>query len=175
MNTGDVVCSKCQHIFSFSAIENFFTKSQRSMDLDRARDIFLRSKPKKTALTAATIQKGAEPIKEISDIELKEVLQHLGLEKIDPTTFMGLHAFCHSKRKILYFPMIDVEGNIVGYKKLTRLPDAEIVESTVPEENSFGAVIFHPLVKRGYRDQRTAVIVVNMLDALALRSEKTNC
>lgn len=145
------------------------------MDLDRARDIFLRSKPKKIALTAATIQKGAVPIKEISDIELKEVLQYLGLEKIDPTIFMGIHAFCHPKRRILYFPMIDVEGNIVGYKKLTRLPDAEIVESTVPEENSFGAVIFHPLVKRGYRDQRTAVIVVNMLDALALRCEKNNC
>lgn len=62
LNTGDVVCSKCQHIFSFSVIEFFFTKSQFLMNLDCARNYyntFLLSKHKKTAITAATIQNGA--------------------------------------------------------------------------------------------------------------------
>ena len=70
--------------------------------------------------------------------------------------------------------MLDVESNIVGYKKLSRLDDGKMTETTVPEQNSFGAVIFSPIAKRGFRDQRTAILVVNMLDALALRMEKTN-
>lgn len=144
------------------------------MDLDRARDLFLRSKPKITALTAATIQKGAVPISEMPDDELQDVLQYLGLAKFEPATFLGVQAFCHSQLKILFFPMLDVAGNIVGYKRLSRPQDAELVESTFPEQNSFGSVIFHPLAKRGTRDHKTAILVVNMLDALALRMEKSN-
>lgn len=171
--SGDVVCSKCQHVFSFSAIEKFFTKSHRSTDLDRARDLFLRSKPKPNILTAATIHKDAVPVSQMLNLQLQSVFQHLGLSKIEPDTLLGLNAFCYAKRKVLYFPMLDVESNIVGYKRLSRLPDADLTETTLPEQNSFGAVIFHPL-KRGFREQRTAILVVNMLDALALRSQKNN-
>lgn len=173
--SGDVVCSRCQHIFSFSTFDKFFAKSYRSTaDMERARDLFMRSKPKPIILTADTIQKGAVPINEVPTNELLEIIQFLGLQKIEPVVFQGIHAFCHVKRKTLYFPMLDVESNIVGYKKLARLADAKMTETTVPEQNSFGAVIFPPIIKRGFRDQRTAILVVNMLDALALRMEKNN-
>lgn len=169
------MCSKCQHIFSFSAIEKFFTKSHKSTaDLERARDFFLRSKPKKKILTVETIHKGAVPISEIQSNELHDITEHLGLSKIDENAFQGIHAFCHAKTKKLYFPMHDIELNIVGYKQLSKTSDGQMIETTFPETNSFGAVIFHPKSKRGIRDQRTAILVVNMMDALALRMEKSN-
>lgn len=174
---GDVVCSRCQHIFSFSAVEKFFAKSHRSTDFDRARDLFMKSKPKIKSPTIVTIQKEAEPIILIPNHELLEIFQHLRLQKIEPDVFNGIQAFGHAKRKTLYFPMVDIDSNIVGYKKLTRPNDesSKIIETTIPEENSFGAVIFSPVNKRGNRDHKTAVLVLNILDALALRMEKSNC
>lgn len=172
---GDVVCSKCQYIFSFNTFEKFFSKSHRSpADMERARDLFIRSKPKPIILAADLIQKGAIPANEVPSNELIEIFQFLGIQKIEPNVFQGLHAFCHVKRKTFYFPMLDIESNIVGYKKLSRLSDDKMIETPVPEQNSFGAVIFSPIVKRGFRDQKTAILVVNMLDALALRMEKNN-
>lgn len=168
------MCSKCQYVFSFSAIEKQFTKS-RTTDLNRARELFMKSKPKTTILTADTIQKGAVPISEMPTNELLEIIQHLDLKKIEPDVFHGVQAFCHAKRKTLYFPMQDVDANFVGYKKLSRLNDDNpVTETTFPEQNSFGVVIFPPMVKRGFRDHKTAILVLNMLDALALRMEKTN-
>lgn len=169
-----MVCSKCQHVFSFSVIEKFFTKSHKSVsDLERARDLFMRSKPKKKTLTIEAIHKEAVPVSEIQSIEMQEIMEHLGL-KIDESSFQGVHAFCHAKMKKLYFPMHDNESNIVGYKKLSKSIEGQTIETTLPETNSFGAVIFPPIIKRGFRDQKTAILVVNMLDALALRMEKTN-
>lgn len=143
--------------------------------MERARDLFLRSKPKPIILAADTIQIGAVPVDEVPANEMYEIIHFLGLQKIEASVFQGIHAFCHAKGKTLYFPMLDVQSNIVGYKKLSRLDDADkMTETTVPAQNSFGAVIFSPMVKRGFRDQKTAILVVNMLDALALRMEKNN-
>ncbi|XP_031631440.1 twinkle protein, mitochondrial [Contarinia nasturtii] len=173
--TGDVVCSKCQHIFSFSAVEKFFSKSYRStIDMERARDLFLRSKPKISIQKSYQIPKDAIPITEIGNDEIQEIIEHLGLHDIELSVLQNVQAFCHAKRKTLYFPMLDVHSNIIGYKKLSRLLESKLTETTIPEKNSFGAVIFPPIIKRGFRDQRTAILVVNMMDALALRMEKTN-
>lgn len=178
---GDVVCSKCQYIFSFSAIEKFLTKSHRSSDeLKRARDLFLRSKPKPTILTGEMIQKNAKPVQDMTADALDAVITSLDIRKIDANVLHGVQAFCHEKRNTLYFPMLDIQSNIVGYKKLHR-PLSEsgdlqrMTETTMPEQNSYGAVIFPPIQKRGHRDQKTAIIVLNVVDALALRMEKTNC
>lgn len=176
---GDVVCSKCQYIFSFSAIEKFFTKGHRSTDeLNRARDLFLRSKPKPTILTGAMIDKNAKSVQDVTPDALQEIIQFLDIRKIDSNVFHGLNAFCHEKRKKLYFPMLDIQSNIVGYKKLCRPLSGDperMTETTIPEQNSYGAVIFPPISKRGHRDPKTAIIVLNMLDALAIRMEKNNC
>lgn len=170
-----MVCSKCQHVFSFSAIEKFFTKTHKSAtDVERARDLFMRAKPMKKILTVEAIHKGAVPVSDIQTTEILDIVEHLGLLKIDESAFQGIHAFCHAKMKKLYFPMHDSESNIVGYKKMSKSTDSQTIETTYPETNSFGAVIFPPILKRGFRDQKTAILVVNMLDALALRMEKSN-
>lgn len=168
------MCSKCQHIFSFSAVEKFFAKSHKSLtDFERSRDIFIKSKPKIKVLSPTTIHKDAVPISEVSDDVIQEVIEYLGITKIDSSAFQSVHAFCHAKRKTLYFSMHDVDSNIVGYKKMSKPNDANMIETTFPETNSFGAVIFPPVAKRS-RDHKTAILVVNLIDALALRMEKTN-
>lgn len=144
----------------------------------------MRSKPKPTVFTSEMMHKDAVPVQDVPTNEMLEILQYLDVRKIEPTVFQGVQAFCHVKRKSLYFPMIDIQSNIVGYKKLSRPSKgddddddfvARVIETTIPERNSYGAVIFSPISKRGYRDQKTAVIVLNVVDALALRMEKTNC
>lgn len=143
--------------------------------MERARDLFMGSKPKPIILTANMIQKDAVPANEVPINDLYEIMHHLDFQKIEPSVFEGLHVYCHVKRKTLFFPMLDVNSNIVGYKKLSRMAnDDKVTETTVPEQNTFGAVIFSPITKRRFRDQRTAILVVNILDALALRMEKTN-
>lgn len=146
-------------------------------ELNRARDLFVRSKPKPTILTCEMIHKNAKPVQDMSADELIEVIQYLDIRKIEPTVFQGIQAFCNANQNKLYFPMLDIQSNIVGYKKLSR-PKNDVMnftETTIPEQNSYGAVIFPPMIKRGPRDQKTAIIVLNIVDALALRMEKTNC
>lgn len=126
------------------------------------------------------IHKNAIPVQDMTADELLEVIRYLDIRKIEPNVFHSVQAFCNRKRNTLYFPMLDIQSNIVGYKKLSRSSndggDSEkLTETTIPEQNSYGAVIFSPITKRGYRDQKTAIIVLNMLDALALRMEKPNC
>lgn len=174
MISGDVVCSKCQHIFSFSAIENFFTKKANRTDLERSKDIFMKSKPRANFLTISTINKNAVPIREISSIKFDEIRQHLGIDNITSAAFEGIQTLCDFKEKSLYFLMQDAYSNIVGYKKLYRKPNEKLIETTFPESNSYGAVVLPPFAKRGSRDSRTAIIVLNMLDALAIRMEKRN-
>lgn len=171
---GDVMCAKCQHNFSFNAIEQFFTKSLRSTDLDRARDLFLKSKPKVINLVSENIQQGVRPVNEMQTVELQEIIDHLGIVNINAAVFQNIQAFCDPRQKAVYFPMQDIGMNIIGYKKLMASADGHTTEVTYPERNSLGAVILNPIVKRGYRDQKTAILVLNMLDALALRTEKCN-
>lgn len=168
------MCTKCQHVFSFNAIEKFFAKSHRPGDFVRAQDLFLNSKPKKTILTIEAISKDAIRISEMADTDLQQTIDNLGLKKIATIALQGVHAFCDAKRKSLYFPMLDIESNIVGYKALSMNDAMKMTETTFPEQNSFGAVIFPPMTKRGYREHKTAIIVLNLADALALRMEKTN-
>lgn len=118
--------------------------------------------------------KDAVPISEVGTDELLQIIEHLRLQPIEPSVIQGVQAFCNAKRKKLYFPMLDVHSNVIGYKKLSRQIESNVTETTVPEKNSFGAVIFSPIVKRGFRDQATAILVTNMMDALALRTEKSN-
>lgn len=173
---GDVVCSKCQYIFSFSAIEKFYTgdkQKRKSADIQRDRDLFLKSKPKPTSLTTLAINKDAVPINAVEATELEEVFSHLGLENITAAAFHETGILCNAKRKVLYFPMQNTDSTITGYKKLSRIIHGQIMETTIPDANSFGAVILPPVQRRG-KDQKTAILVLNVLDALALRMQKHN-
>lgn len=169
--SGDVVCSKCQYIFSYGAVEKFFTNDKRSKDdLERDQNIFIKSKPNtEPLLSIVEVDENVVPINNLNTTELEEILSHLGINNITKEAFIGTDVLCHTKRRILYSPMQGTDSETIGYKILSK--NGETAESTIPETNSFGVVKFSPIVKRGTKDQKTAILVLNILDALALRME----
>lgn len=171
--SGDVVCPSCQHICSFSAIQNFFDpKTVKSEKCTKMRDHFLHAKPPVNRFQIEDIDAGAAKVSDMSMEEVDGICDQLGMEKITFAAFENLNAYCNLEKRILYFPLKDVDGFVVGYKKLSKNNnDDKIREETIPESNSFGVVI--ATTKRLTKDQaKHAIIVVNVLDTLAIRMQK---
>lgn len=170
------MCPACQYIYSFSAIENFFSvpkSAKEESDQQKQRDLFMRAKPSIQPILPATIDENAVSFKELNRSEFELICKHLEIENIAPLAFEDLGMLCNVNEKILYFPMQDVDNQIIGYKKLYKCNE-RILEETYPESNSFGAVIV-PSVKRLSKDHnKLAILVLNMVDVLALRMQKTN-
>lgn len=169
-----MVCSKCQYIFSYNAIEPFYNNKGKLADIQRNREMFMSSKPAPTSLTASKIVRDAVPINEIDTNKLQTIISDLGLEQLIEILLQETGIYCNIRLKILYFPMLDADSKISGFKILSRTANRGITEATFPETNNFGIVILPPVVKKGPKDQKTAILVLNMLDALALRREKQN-
>lgn len=169
-----MVCSKCQYIFSYNAIEQFYNYKGKLADIQRNREMFMSSKPIRASLTASKIDKDAVRINEIDTNELQPIVSNLGLEHLIETLLQETGIYCNKSSKIIYFPMLDADSSISGFKTLSRTTNRGITETTIPETNNFGIVILPPFVKKGPKDQKTAILVLNMLDALALRREKQN-
>lgn len=142
------------------------TQSDRLKSLN----IFMNSKPTVITYDINKIDANSLPVSSLEATDFEAICQHLNLQKIQQSTFEGLNAFCNVEKKTLYFPMQDVNGQNVGYKTLYS-KSGSVLEDTVPETNSFGAVIVAAKTKRSQKEPKTAVIVLNVLDALAIRSQ----
>lgn len=177
---GDVVCSSCQYIYSFSVIEEFFVDAgtQKNVNIRRNNlELFIRGKPMIRLYPPDAIDKKAVPKDQLQGDDLAAVCAHLGIDSIADSAFDDLHMLCNISEKLLYFPMQDAERNFVGYKMLSRGANGLPVEKTVPPSNSFGVIVASPYssLKRLPKEQtKTAIVVLNMLDVLAIRTQKTN-
>lgn len=169
-----MVCSKCQYIFSYNAIEQFYNNKGKLADIQRNREMFMNTKPTPASLTASKIDKDAVSINEIDINVLQPIMNHLGLEHLIETLLQQTGIYCNISSKVLYFPMLDADSSISGFKTLSRTVNRGITETTIPDTNNFGIVILPPVIKKGPKDQKTAILVLNMLDAMALRREKQN-
>lgn len=178
--TGDVVCSSCQYIYSFSVIEEFFVdaRTPKNVNIQRKNlELFIRGKPMILLYPPDAIDDKAVPKDQLQPDDLAAVCAHLGIENIADSAFDDLHMLCNVNEKRLYFPMQDAERNFVGYKMLGRGANGLPVEETVPLSNSFGAVVAsaYSSSNRLPKEQtKTAIVVLNMLDVLAIRTQKTN-
>lgn len=83
------------------------------------------------------------------------------------SSFEALHVACDPLTNTLYFPLQDADGQIVGYKTLSR-PHDDLVETTVPDTNCFGVLM---AIGKASKDPN-AVIVLNVPDLLALSVQK---
>lgn len=76
--------------------------------------------------------------------------------------------------------MTDIDGQTVGYKCLTRQDDV-VAEVTYPDANAFGFITFAGTATanatiKSYKDTvASAVLVLNLMDFLALSTQKINC
>lgn len=175
-HAGDVVCPKCQHIFSFNVAEPFFRSELSAADQAKSRDLFFKSKPLLYAETYASLQENAVPAGELEPAVFAGILEHLDLHGIAAAAVeMVPPVLCDPQKKSLYFAMRGANADDVGHKELVRNPISGQVETiTSPESSSYGVVTFAPSTKRGVRDTKTAIIVLTLRDALALRTEKSN-
>lgn len=172
-----MVCSKCQYIFSFSAIENFYTsvKSQRvTTDLKKQRDLFIKSKPITDLPTSKIIDEIAVPVDKLPIDKLEEICKNLKLNEALASAFENLGLLYNFNDNILYFPMHDVDNRIIGYKKLFR-QNNKTVEETLPESRVFGTIIVSPGTKKSHKEVKTAILVLNIPDVLTLRMQHLNC
>lgn len=88
-----------------------------------------------------------------------------------PDIFAPLGTLCDPVTRSLHFPLHDANGQTVGYKLLSR-PDDELLERTTPDSDSFGVLVSLP---KSQRDASSAVVVLNVVDLLALVSQKLTC
>lgn len=85
------------------------------------------------------------------------------------STFENFRVACDPAANTLYFPFHDADGQMVGYKMLTRQHD-QLIETTFPETNCFGVLMS---AVKATKDT-SAVIVLNVPDLLALSQHKLN-
>lgn len=77
--------------------------------------------------------------------------------------------------KSMYFPMLDVDGAIVGYKRLVK-EKGRIIEESIPEANCFGVISLEASgTKMTKETLPSAILVLNVLDLLALSTQKLSC
>lgn len=174
---GDVVCSKCQHTYSFTVVEPFFEKQLSVAEHEKSQHLFLKSKPKLCADKYASSLPNAIPVSDVSPEKLVEILQHLDLHGITATALEATAARCDPKKMSLYFDMHGPElgTNYLGCKELFRNPENNLVQTrTLPESHSYGVIVLPPCPRKGPKDAKTAIVVLTLRDALALRMEKFN-
>lgn len=170
-----MICSKCQHTFSFNVVEPFFAQQLSIADHKKSQDLFMKSKPKLSTGGYASSQVNAVPVSDVNSETFEEILQHLDLYGITSTAFEATSILCDPKRKSLYFGMRGPQLDHLGCKELSKNPHNNLVETiTSPESNSYGVVMLPPSTKRGVKDTKTAIVVLTLRDALALRMEKSN-
>lgn len=135
----------------------------------------MHAKPKINDYNIHAIDADAVDVTNLLPIEIESVCSDMGMEKITVAAFEAILVYCNTKRKIFYFPMLDVDNTIVGYKKLSKNENNNSFrEETIPESHSFG-VVLAPAKRTTKDQQKNAILVVNMLDALAIRMQKTQC
>lgn len=96
--------------------------------------------------------------------------------------FASFGTLCNPHDRSLHVPLHDASGKTVGHKTLTRhqrnnnADDTDnddnaspLLEHTTPERNCFGVLCTVP---KSQRDAATAVVVLNVVDALALTAQK---
>lgn len=165
-----MVCPSCQFVFSFSKVEYFFLNAKKINSVYTShKSNFLNSKPTKQNYSLLN-EKDLQTIQIVSETQVLDIFQHLNIQNISPNQLKSTDLLCDHVNKMLYYPMVDVYGATVGFKKLL-MRKGEIVEETVPDSNSFGAVILP--AKKPQKTKR-AILVLNLLDFLSLVGESNN-
>lgn len=146
----------------------FFPRTSKlTKEREKLRDLFVKSKPKITSVI--------EPANatSISNLEMKDVInvmETLQLQMIPYSALAMFSVLCDIEAKELYFPLKDVNGIVVGYKRLYKI-GGDVAEETLPETESFGVVKSQSAKK----EFASAVLVLSIVDMLALATQKINC
>lgn len=162
------MCPSCQLVSGWSSVQNFFPKSAKlTKEREKLKELFLKSKPK---ITPPVEPSNTAPIATLEKEAVIKVMESLKLQMIPYTVLVNFSVLCDTHSNELYFPLKDVDGVVVGYRRLYKI-GSEVTEQTLPETESFG--VLKP--QTGKKDFTSAIVVLSIVDMLALATQKLNC
>ncbi|KAG4072609.1 hypothetical protein HA402_004698 [Bradysia odoriphaga] len=165
--SGNVVCPSCQLVSGWSSVEKFFLKTGKpTKERERLKELFEKSKPK---ISAPIAPKNATSISKLKQEAVIKVMESLKLQSIPYSVLLNFSVLCDTQSNELYFPLKDVDGVVVGYRRLYKIEN-DVVEETLPETECFGVL----KSQSGKRDFTSAIVVLSVVDMLALATQKLN-
>lgn len=155
-------------VSGWSSIEKFLPKTTKlTKEREKLKDLFIKSKPD---ISRTILPPNATSVSNLESEALTKVLETLQLQMIPHNVLTNFSALCDIVSSELYFPLKDIDGVIVGYKRLYKIRN-DVVEETFPEHESFGVV----KSQQGKKDSTSAILVLSIMDLLALATQKINC
>lgn len=168
MVEGNIVCPSCQLVSGWSSVEKFYPKATKlTKEREKLKELFVKSKP---MIAATVIPANATCISNLEMEDVVKVMETLGLQTIPHSVLKNFSVLCDTQSNELHFPLKDVNGAVVGYRRLYKIGN-DVAEQTVPETESFGVVKMQSIKK----DFSSAILVLSIVDMLALATQKINC
>lgn len=179
---GNFTCPSCQHGGKWGVIEKFFTNyktSKSPKELDRYREHFANSK--KSTRIAEMNTESLLNLSSLSDDRLDTLKEKLHLSNISNEALKTANCFYNEYESALYFQMTDVNGTVVGSRKLFWNDETELHDETNISYNGgiLSGLLNVKLATGGsgkvqQKEPTTAILVLSVLDLLALIGIKLN-
>jgi twinkle protein len=180
--SGQFVCPKCRYGAKFGLIDKFFTtsRSQKTTnELKTYQKLFFAAKEqyqRDNDFNFAIYESNSAPV---TAENVDEIFTHFELdERLVKNSLITLRARYNGEKKELLIPFVDILGQVVGCKFITKSETGELTERSLPDLNCSGLIVHGKPVKPIPKDKdppaQKAIIVLNVLDLLALMTTKIN-
>lgn len=165
------MCPSCQLVSGWSSVEKFFSKTAKhTKEREKLKELFVKSKPK---ITPPVLPDNATSITDLKTEDVAKVMEALELQAIPHSVLTNFSVLCDLQAKELYFPLRDVNGVDVGYRRLYKI-GTDVAEQTLPETECFGVVTMNK-PQTSKKEFTSAIVVLSIVDMLALATQKINC
>ncbi|KAG5671648.1 hypothetical protein PVAND_001839 [Polypedilum vanderplanki] len=180
--TGYFMCPSCRYGGKLGLIEKFFTTSRSQKitnELKTYQKLFQNAKEQYQNENEFDYQFYEREYELVTEGNADNIFKQFSIdERISKSSLIGLNSRYNQERQELLFPLIDIIGNIVGCKIVTKLNDTEWKEVSLPDQNVSGVIIYNNSKINKSKDkelpQQKAIVVLNILDLLALTTTKIN-
>ncbi|CAG9822315.1 unnamed protein product, partial [Phaedon cochleariae] len=161
--TGMYMCAACKKTGQWNELESSFNRRTKKI---RAKDEEAVSEIDKLKQALDNIRSITRDIKSLDEESFQNVLKKFRLPVVSNSTFETLDVRIDEKRTSMYFPLENVESEIVGYRKIHSRTNEDVV---LPTE-TYGGVLSGKVP----RSKDTAVLVPNIADFLVLMNAKVS-
>lgn len=160
-------------------VEKFFTPSRSpkiTNELKTYQRLFIEAKEQYKKENGFDYQSYERDYELVNESNADVICRQFDIDEKIPAHFLiTLHARYNESKNELLFPLVDVLGNLVGCKIITRTlnEDGEWVELCYPENHCSGLIMYNnSRPSKGKEPVNKAILVLNMLDLLALMTTK---
>ncbi|XP_026670715.1 twinkle protein, mitochondrial [Ceratina calcarata] len=165
--TGYFMCDNCKSTGSWELLEKFLSP-EKSVEKTKELEMLssrLQSKEDFTS-TWENVIKDCQSIRDLSKEEYRILLNSFSLPHVPQEDMSELNCFYERASNALYFPLVGLNNNIVGYKLFS---DNMQNEKTVPAAGASGCIKY----KQHCNKSDTTALIVGMVDDLLTLISKT--